>query len=82
MDEIESESTKFNEKYEDEPNVKRVFIIYYIIQYYSIRLIFLYLKKWTKYLIMCCLTVTICGSFSYGYNIGSLNSPTEVIYIF
>ena len=27
MDEIESESTKFNEKYEDEPNVKRVFII-------------------------------------------------------
>jgi len=35
-------------------------------------------KKWTLYLILCCLSACM-GSFNFGYNIGSTNLPTPLI---
>lgn len=36
-------------------------------------------KKWTFFLLVCCVAASLNGTFNFGFNIASLNSPTDIL---
>jgi hypothetical protein len=66
----ESEIVNRNQVYALKSYYDSNLFIYYIVNINHI-------KRLNYYLVLCCITVSL-GSFQFGFNIASLNSPTEV----
>ncbi len=73
---LTKDSMIYKSPYRNQSKVN-IFLRIFCIYPFYIKELNIFFKKWTVYLIFCCLTVAM-ASFQFGYNISSLNKPSSV----